>query len=44
VKAGIGLKDLQMQMRHHSLDQLNEYLREMGVLESVTLKKNFPAL
>lgn len=44
IKSGIGLKDLQMQMRHHSLDQLNEYLREMGILDSVNLKNNFPAL
>ena len=44
IKAGISLKDLQMQMRHHSLDQLNEYLREMGIMDSVNLKNNFPAI
>lgn len=44
VKAGISLKSLQMQMRHHSLDQLNEYLREMGVMDSLDIRNNFPKL
>jgi site-specific recombinase XerD len=44
VKAGINLKSLQMQIRHHSLDQLNEYLREMGVMESDDIKHNFPKI
>ncbi len=43
-KGKIGLKDLQMQLRHHSLDQLNEYLRELGVLESVDIIDNFPKI
>lgn len=44
IKSGIGLKDLQMQMRHHSLDQLNEYLREMGVMDSPDIKNNYPSI
>jgi integrase len=44
VKAGINLKDLQLQMRHHSLDQLNEYLRGMGIMDSGDLKSRFPGI
>ena len=44
VKGGIKLKDLQLQLRHHSLDQVNEYLREMGVLDCDDLKNKYPAL
>lgn len=44
VKAGINLKDLQMQLRHHSLDQVNEYLKDLGVLDSEDLRFNFPKI
>lgn len=44
VKAGIHIKDLQLQLRHHSLDMVNEYLKNLGVLDSYDLKKRFPAL
>ena len=44
VKNGIKLKDLQLQLRHHSLDQVNEYLREMGVLDCDDLKNKYPTL
>jgi integrase len=44
VKAGINLKDLQMQLRHHSLDMVNEYLKNLGVMDSEDLKKKFPVL
>lgn len=44
VRAGINLKDLQLQMRHHSLDQLNEYLKAMGVLDSADLRARFPGI
>ncbi len=44
VKAGINIKDLQMQLRHHSLDMVNEYLKNLGVLDSEDLKYNFPTL
>jgi integrase len=32
-KAGMGLRQLQMQLRHHSLDMVEVYLRSMGILE-----------
>ena len=44
VKAGIHLKELQMQLRHHSLDQVNEYLRQMGISDMENLSNNFPSL
>lgn len=44
VKAGVGLKELQLQLRHHSLDQVNEYLRQMGVSDMRNLQNKFPAL
>jgi len=44
VKAGINLKDLQLQLRHHSLDQVNEYLKDLGVLDSRELREKFPAI
>ncbi|AEE53716.1 tyrosine-type recombinase/integrase [Haliscomenobacter hydrossis] len=44
VKAGITLKELQIQLRHHSLDQVDQYLRQMGVWDLVNLQENFPAI
>jgi hypothetical protein len=44
VKSGIGLKDLQMQNGHHSLDQLNEYLRQMIGTESESLRYRGPII
>ncbi len=44
VKAGINIKDLQMQLRHHSLDMVNEYLKNLGVMDSEDLKNRFPEL
>jgi integrase len=44
VKAGIGLKELQLQLRHHSLDQVNEYLRQLGVMDFENIGKNFPKM
>ena len=43
-KAGMNLKDLQMQLRHHSLDQVNQYLADMMVFESDFIKNQFPSL
>jgi len=43
-KSGIGLKQLQLQLRHHSLDQVDEYLRQMGVQDLMDLQRSFPAL
>ena len=44
VKAGIGLKELQMQNGHHSLDQLNAYLRQMIGTESEALRTKGPII
>lgn len=44
VKAGINLKDLQLQLRHHSLDMVNEYLKNLGVMDSEDLRKKYPSL
>ena len=44
VKAGVNIKDLQLQLRHHSLDMVNEYLKNLGVMDSDDLKNKFPTL
>lgn len=44
VKAGIGVKELQIQLRHHSLDMVNQYLRQMGVWDLGQLQEKFPGL
>lgn len=44
VKSGINLKDIQLQLRHHSLDMVNEYLKNLGVLDSDALRFKFPTL
>lgn len=38
VKAGINIKDLQLQLRHHSLDMVNEYLKDLGVMDSEDIR------
>ena len=43
-KAGISLKEIQMQLRHHSLDETDKYLRQMGVKDMAMLQSNFPSL
>jgi len=43
-KAGISLKEIQMQLRHHSLDQTDQYLRQMGVRDIVQLRTNAPRI
>jgi integrase len=42
VKAGISLKELQIQLRHHSLDMVDRYLRQLGVADLVKLRTQFP--
>lgn len=42
--AGIPIKDIQMQMRHHSLDVTDKYLRKMKGIDSDALKNKFPTL
>lgn len=44
VKSGINIKDLQLQLRHHSLDMVNEYLKNLGVLDSQDLLNKYPTL
>ncbi|WMX15921.1 site-specific integrase [Aureispira sp. CCB-E] len=44
VKAGIHIKQLQIQLRHHSLDQVDEYLRQLGVSDLGDLRDKFPSI
>ncbi|MBZ4192623.1 tyrosine-type recombinase/integrase [Niabella beijingensis] len=44
VKAGINIKELQLQLRHHSLDMVNEYLKDLGIYDSDELLNAFPTL
>jgi integrase len=41
-KAGIPVKDIQLQLRHHSLDQTDQYLKSMGLFETERIKNLFP--
>lgn len=43
-KAGINIKDLQMQLRHHSLDMVNEYLKNLGVMDCDRIRDLFPEI
>ena len=43
-KAGIDMKDLQMQLRHHSLDMVNEYLKDLGIMDSDRIRNLFPKI
>lgn len=43
-KAGISVKELQLQLRHHSLDETDKYLRQMGVKDLSKLKEKFPCI
>lgn len=43
-KAGLGLKELQMQLRHHSLDMVKIYLESLGILDFANISQNFPAI
>lgn len=43
-KAGIGMKELQLQLRHHSLDQTDQYLRQMGIRDVDKLRYEFPEI
>ena len=42
--AGANIKDLQVQLRHHSLDQVDMYLRGLGVQDLSNLASVFPGL
>jgi len=43
-KTQVRMKSLQSQLRHHSLDQVDQYLRQMGVIDANDLKVKFPAI
>ena len=38
------LKQLQMQLRHYSLDMLDRYLRSLGLQDAADIKGNFPII
>ncbi|MDX2061779.1 MAG: site-specific integrase [Bacteroidia bacterium] len=44
VEAGVQLKDLQLQLRHASLDQVDRYLRGLGCMASEQLILRYPRL
>jgi len=44
VQAGLNIRDIQNQLRHHSLDMVQIYLQNLGVLQSEDLKKKYPTL
>lgn len=44
VKNGIYIKDLQLQLRHSSLDMVNEYLKDLGILDLDRIKDVFPGI
>lgn len=44
VQSGLNIRDIQNQLRHHSLDMVQEYLKNLGVLQSIDLKNKYPAL
>lgn len=44
VKAGLNIRDIQNQLRHHSLDMVQEYLKGLGVLQSEDLMNRYPKL
>ncbi len=43
-KAGVSIKELQLQLRHHSLDETDKYLRQMGVKDMGKLREGFPGI
>ena len=43
-KAGIHIKQLQVQLRHHSLDQVDMYLRQLGQNDLDELAAKFPKI
>ncbi len=42
--AGVHIKQLQTQLRHSSLDQVDQYLRQLGVIDLMELRAKFPKL
>lgn len=44
VNNGVHIKQLQLQLRHHSLDQVNEYLRQLGVMDMGDFSSKMPKI
>lgn len=44
VRAGASLKELQIQLRHHSLEEVDKYIRQLGVNDLQDLEIRFPAI
>jgi len=44
IQARINAKELQMQLRHHSLDMVNEYLKNLGIMDADGIKHKFPMI
>lgn len=44
VRAGINIKEIQVQLRHHSLDMVNEYLKNLGAFELKDINEKFPKI
>lgn len=44
VRAGVGVKQLQIQLRHHSLEEVDKYLRQLGVWDLEGLEEKFPEI
>jgi len=42
--SGIPMKELQIQLRHHSLDMVDKYLRQLGVSDLKNLATNMPEI
>lgn len=44
VKAGVTVKELQVQLRHHSLEMVDKYLRQLGAWDLGDLENAFPGI
>lgn len=44
VRAGASLKELQIQLRHHSLEEVDKYIRQLGVHDLQDLEGRFPGI
>jgi len=42
IKAGISVKELQVQLRHHSLTETDKYLRQLGVRDISNFRQQMP--
>ena len=44
VRGGVGVKQLQIQLRHYSLEEVDKYLRQLGVWDLEGLEEKFPGI